>query len=145
MALNTGDADCNDGMWGVVWDRNTGETIASLETYGSQETTIHGFPGEFTYLCEFQPIWRHPFSCRKSSPIPWLTIYYANNTKLEKSIGLAIQLSYVYIEKNALKEEKWVCATHLFRRGLEIEVISHSTGLSVKELQKLWQRLHSIE
>lgn len=40
MAFNDGDADCNDGVWGVVWDRRTGKVVAELTSVGDSEGLI---------------------------------------------------------------------------------------------------------
>jgi hypothetical protein len=34
MTYNNGDADCNDGTWGVVWDRETAKVVANLTSVG---------------------------------------------------------------------------------------------------------------
>ena len=40
MIFNEGDADCNDGFWGAVWDRTTGERLVNVESTGPQESRI---------------------------------------------------------------------------------------------------------
>ena len=40
VAFNTGDADCNDGIWGACWDRNTGEIVANLKSVGDCKAEI---------------------------------------------------------------------------------------------------------
>lgn len=34
LAINCGDADCNDGVWGLVWDRKTGKIVAEVSSAG---------------------------------------------------------------------------------------------------------------
>lgn len=40
MVVNEGDADCNDGHWGAVWERNTKELVVNILSTGDMETTI---------------------------------------------------------------------------------------------------------
>ncbi|MEH1936712.1 MAG: hypothetical protein V7L14_24015 [Nostoc sp.] len=40
MVVNEGNADCNDGHWGAVWERNTKELVADILSTGDMETTI---------------------------------------------------------------------------------------------------------
>src|SRR5688572_2518331 len=37
MSFNEGDSDCNDGTWGLVWDRETGKVVADLTSVGDCE------------------------------------------------------------------------------------------------------------
>lgn len=86
MVVNRGDADCNDGMWGAVWRRNTGELIADIMSTGDMETTI-AVSKKYIHLYKPYDIW-----------IPLLLKHkYANNLELEKLVDLAIQI-YFYPE-----------------------------------------------
>ncbi len=40
MVVNEGDADCNDGQWGEVWQRNTGKRVADILSVGDAETRV---------------------------------------------------------------------------------------------------------
>lgn len=40
MAFNEGDADCNDGVWGLVWDRDAGGVVAELTSDGDSEGLV---------------------------------------------------------------------------------------------------------
>lgn len=42
MVVNEGDADCNDGQWGEVWQRNTGKRVADILSVGDAETKVTG-------------------------------------------------------------------------------------------------------
>jgi hypothetical protein len=41
MVVNAGDADCNDGQWGEVWQRNTGKKVGDISSFGDCGTRIH--------------------------------------------------------------------------------------------------------
>mmetsp|Transcript_1427 Transcript_1427/g.3210 ORF Transcript_1427/g.3210 Transcript_1427/m.3210 type:complete len:240 (-) Transcript_1427:115-834(-) len=40
LAMNDGSGDCNDGVWGGLWDLNTNARLADLESTGDCETTV---------------------------------------------------------------------------------------------------------
>ncbi len=83
MVVNSGDADCNDGMWGAVWRRNTGELIADVMSTGDMETTI-AVSKKYIDLYKPYDVW-----------IPLLLKHkYANNLELEKLVDLAIQICF---------------------------------------------------
>lgn len=85
MVVNVGDADCNDGLWGAVWERNTKELVANIISSGDMETTIEAISQK--YIIRYKPhnnIW-----------IP--TIFsriHAKNLQLEELIDLAIQICF---------------------------------------------------
>lgn len=52
MVLNIGDADCNDGYWGEVWQRNTGYHLANIVTIGDADTAVQAYSIELEKLIE---------------------------------------------------------------------------------------------
>lgn len=50
MVVNVGDADCNDGMWGEVWERNTKELVANIWSTGGCQTTIEPVSEKYIHL-----------------------------------------------------------------------------------------------
>jgi hypothetical protein len=50
MVVNEGDADCNDGQWGEVWQRNTGKKIADILSTGDMKTTVQTCSSELEKL-----------------------------------------------------------------------------------------------
>ncbi|MEG4458994.1 hypothetical protein [Microcoleus sp. N9_A1] len=85
MVVNTGDADCNDGLWGAVWRRNTGELVANILSSGDMETTIQAVSKKCIDLYKSYDIW---------IPLLFTTHKYANNLELEKLVDLAIQICF---------------------------------------------------
>ena len=82
MALNEGDADCNDGFWGAVWERNTGERVVDILSSGDMETTIEAVSRKYISMYKPHEIW-----------IPMLSKHiYAKNLELEKLVDLAIEI-----------------------------------------------------
>ncbi|MEH2367092.1 hypothetical protein [Nostoc sp.] len=53
MVVNGGDADCNDGQWGEVWQRNTGKPVAQILSTGDMETTVQTSSSELGKLVGF--------------------------------------------------------------------------------------------
>lgn len=53
MVFNGGDADCNDGFWGEVWKRNTGELVANILSTGDMETTVQAVSKKYIELERF--------------------------------------------------------------------------------------------
>lgn len=53
MVVNVGDADCNDGQWGEVWQRNTGKPVAQILSTGDMETTVQTSSSELDKLVDF--------------------------------------------------------------------------------------------
>ncbi len=86
MVFNLGDADCNDGQWGAVWRRNTGELVANSFGTGDMETTIQAVSEKCIGPYKSHDVW-----------LPLLGNYrYANNLELEKLVSVAIQICFSY-------------------------------------------------
>ena len=98
LVLNEGDADCNDGIWGAAWERNTAEIIANILNTGGEQSTIQAVSKSFIKICESMQIWVPTnFECGDdANPTSWLSIDYENNLNLEKFIGIAIRICSVY-------------------------------------------------
>ena len=97
MVFNEGSADCNDGMWGAVWERNSGELIVNILSTGDSEATVQAISKKHIELCKDQQSWfPFHFEERDDDPIPCMTMAYANDAMLEKIVGLAIRLCCVY-------------------------------------------------
>ena len=52
MVVNAGDADCDDGQWGEVWQRNTGKPVAQILSTGVK-TTVQTSSSELNKLVGF--------------------------------------------------------------------------------------------
>ncbi|MBW4421427.1 MAG: hypothetical protein KME13_19705 [Myxacorys californica WJT36-NPBG1] len=93
LVFNEGDADCNDGLWGAVWERNTEALIANI-TNDVEEATVAVASQRYADMYESQDIWIPTDFDKKHGydPLPCGSMRYANNLKLEKIIGLAIRL-----------------------------------------------------
>lgn len=85
MAVNSGDADCNDGYWGAVWTRKRGELVANILSTGDMETTIQVVSDKYIDLYKPYNSWM-PFGKSRKR--------YANDLELEKLIGLAIRICF---------------------------------------------------
>ncbi len=85
---NTGDADCNDGFWGVAWHQNTGEPIAHINSTGDHQTTVQVLQTKFSDLFESISI---P-SLQTIKPF-FGEVHYPTGENLAKIIGMAISLS----------------------------------------------------
>ncbi|NEQ35338.1 MAG: hypothetical protein F6K40_03045 [Okeania sp. SIO3I5] len=98
MVFNTGDADCNDGFWGVVWERNKGKIIANIISSGDTETTVEAVSNQHIKMYEYQEI-LIPTILDGNDDCGGLSRYIisANNLKLEKIICLAIKFFYELI------------------------------------------------
>ncbi|MBD1844268.1 hypothetical protein H6F89_12865 [Cyanobacteria bacterium FACHB-63] len=97
MVVNEGDGDCNDGMWGAVWERNTEALIANILSTGDSEAPVQAITQEHINLYEPDAIWfPSRFDERDDDPIPCMTMEYANDLVLEKIIGVAIRVCYAY-------------------------------------------------
>lgn len=84
MALNEGDADCNDGFWGAVWERSTQELVVNILSSGDMETTIEAVSRKYVRMYKPHETW-----------IPMLeenVQICENNLQLEKLVDLAIQI-----------------------------------------------------
>ena len=100
MVFNVGDGDCNDGMWGAVWDRNTEDLVANILSTGDSEATVQAISTKHIDMYESQSIWfPSRFEERDDDPIPCMTMEYANDLMLEKMVGLAIRICCVYSYK----------------------------------------------
>ena len=96
--FNDGDPDCNDGLWGAVWERSTARLIANILETGGESSVIKAVYQPFIEICESNKIWV-PTTFEygdDDTPLSWLSIRYASNLTLEKLVGLAIQLCYEY-------------------------------------------------
>ncbi|MEM8827878.1 MAG: hypothetical protein AAGE96_00805 [Cyanobacteria bacterium P01_G01_bin.19] len=90
IIFNEGDADCNDGFWGAVWETNTQQAIANIVSTGDCETTIEEIPNQFTNVYaryDLENIPRGGF---------W-DIVCANDTQMEQLIALGIN---VFMSRN---------------------------------------------
>ncbi len=105
MVVNEGDADSNDGFWGVVWERNTEKIIANIISTGDCESTIEAT--DLGCIERYKPhnIQLIDFLDSFSS------IKFKNNLELEKLIGLAT-ITYILVdwfhEEFAIKISKYV-------------------------------------
>jgi hypothetical protein len=97
LVVNTGDGDCNDGLWGAVWEPNTEEFIANILSTGDSEATVQATSRKYVDLYENESVWfPSRFAEREDDPIPCMTMEYADDLVLEKIIGLAIRICFVY-------------------------------------------------
>ncbi|NES07956.1 MAG: hypothetical protein F6K22_37325 [Okeania sp. SIO2F4] len=94
MVFNEGDADCNDGFWGVVWERNTEEIIANIINSGDCETTIEAISKQHINMYESQEILIPTIFDSDEGGGLLDQIIPAQGTKLEKIIRLTIQFFY---------------------------------------------------
>ena len=96
MVFHMGDWDCNDGCWGVVWDRNTAATIATIETSSGAASTIKATSRTFSSLCKSHLSWMSDSLLLSNSLLKnsikteWLTLHYASESILERAVGLTI-------------------------------------------------------
>lgn len=97
MVVNEGDGDCNDGMWGAVWERNTESLVANILSTGDSEATVQAISQQHINLYESDSTWfPSRFDERDDDPIPCMTMEYANDLVLEKIIGVAIRVCFTY-------------------------------------------------
>ncbi|NEP86751.1 MAG: hypothetical protein F6K18_07850 [Okeania sp. SIO2C2] len=94
MVFNEGDADCNDGFWGVVFERNTEEIIANIISSGDCETTIEAISKQHINMYESQEILIPTIFDSDEGHGLLDDIIPAHSTKLEKIIRLTIQFFY---------------------------------------------------
>lgn len=93
MLFNTGDADCNDGLWGAVWERNTGELIANILSTDDWVGTIEVISGVLANRYESHKMEIPIDVCSyEDNAAGYPSIKYANDLNLEKIIGLALQM-----------------------------------------------------
>jgi hypothetical protein len=89
MAFNEGDADCNDGTWGVVWDRDTAATVADLTSVGDCEGRVALVPGSVAYAPHALPVPTDNGSFG-SCKLPFSLVYWAD-AEAEKLVGTAMR------------------------------------------------------
>lgn len=98
MVFNEGDADCNDGLWGAIWERNTARLIANISSTGDCEATVEVLSRDLADKYETQEIWIPVTFDRDNGydPLPCESVRYANDLTLEKIVSLAIRMCSVY-------------------------------------------------
>ncbi|MEM1251119.1 MAG: hypothetical protein AAGI69_01710 [Cyanobacteria bacterium P01_H01_bin.21] len=100
IVFNQGDADCNDGIWGACWDRNTGEIVANLKSVGDCEAEIEAVSKKHIQAYKPHDAWIPNFAKEEeddddddeplSDNLLPVDMLYAADLELEKYIGLAI-------------------------------------------------------
>lgn len=114
--INGGDADCNDGLWGEVWNRETGERLANIMSTGDCESTIEAVSHADLFQSQDLPILytmalnddrdEESESDPERSEI-WNRGFYfsavrmrcANDLKLERIIALAIKIFGAHVNE----------------------------------------------
>jgi hypothetical protein len=97
MVFNEGSADCNDGIWGAVWDRNTQDLIANIFSSGDCEATLEALSNSHIKKCEEQDTW-FPIDFDRENeqdPLP-CEISCAKDLKLEQLLALVIRWCCIY-------------------------------------------------
>jgi hypothetical protein len=94
VAFNSGDADCNDGTWGLVWDRETAKVVAELTSVGDCEGQVKVTSKAF--LKAFAPHGREIPTGSDLFPQSGLpcSMAYANDAEVEKLIVVAMRWCY---------------------------------------------------
>ena len=95
MTFNEGDADCNDGTWGAVWDRDTAEVVANFTSVDDCEGRVEASEKHIeSYVPHDLPV---PTDSESfvSSLLP-CTLVYANDSELEKLLGVAMRWCFFY-------------------------------------------------
>ena len=107
LVFNEGDADCNDGLWGAVWERNTAELIANILSDGGCQTTVEVLSRDLSNNYEGQDVWIPVDFDRDSGydPLPCETVRHANDLNLEKIVSLAIRMCSVYRDEWCYKRQ----------------------------------------
>lgn len=90
MAYNIGDADSNDGHWGIVWDRDKGKPVAHMQSVGDCQTAIAVVSP--AHEKKFKP---HALSGELGGQHG---VTFANNSQLERLIGVALAWHGKYLE-----------------------------------------------
>ncbi|WP_293075237.1 hypothetical protein [Okeania sp. SIO3B5] len=103
IVFNEGDADCNDGFWRAIWERNTEEIIANIISSGDCETTIEAISKQHINIYESQEILIPTIFDQTDSISDHIIV--AKDTKIEKIIRLAIQFFYTWIYYNQDKNQ----------------------------------------
>jgi hypothetical protein len=98
MVFNEGDGDCNDGLWGAVWERNTAELIANISSTGDCQATVEVLSEKLADKYETQDIWIPVTFDRHDGfdPLPCESVVHAKDLNLEKIVSLAIRMCSVY-------------------------------------------------
>jgi hypothetical protein len=97
MVFNEGDGDCNDGLWGAVWERNTEFQVADILS-GSDTAIIAARSMNLIDEAKLQDV-VIPSSFDADNgydPLPCPDIEFFNNLKLEEIIGVAIRWCCVF-------------------------------------------------
>ncbi|MGB3513927.1 MAG: hypothetical protein WBA93_32910 [Microcoleaceae cyanobacterium] len=97
VVFNDGNADTNDGFWGVVWERNTEEIIANIISSGDMETTIGTISKKHIDMYESQEILIPTIFENTDNGLISDNIIVANEKNLEKFIRFAIQVYYEFL------------------------------------------------
>ena len=108
MVINKGDADCNDGYWGVIWERNTEDIIANIISSGDMETTIEAISKEHIDIYGSQEIVIPTIFDRTDSKSN--NIKVANNTKLEIILRFVTKFCVELICYN--RKKNWIKSIH---------------------------------
>ncbi|WP_051188833.1 hypothetical protein [[Leptolyngbya] sp. PCC 7376] len=97
MVFNEGDGDCNDGLWGAVWERNTESKIADILSK-SDTAIITAQPTLLTVEDQLQDIIIPSNSDfgEDNDPLVCPDIEFSNNLKIEEIIGMAIRWCCVF-------------------------------------------------
>ncbi|MBN2440808.1 MAG: leucine-rich repeat domain-containing protein [Spirochaetales bacterium] len=96
MTYCLGNADCNDGMWGAVWRRDTFEKMADIESTGDCETTISA---AFALINTYKPHNNLVLPAQADLQETYSFIY-KHDAEVEKALGIAIWQS------RSLRDEK---------------------------------------
>ncbi|MBI3928149.1 MAG: hypothetical protein HY319_21580 [Armatimonadetes bacterium] len=94
VVYNEGDADCNDGLWGEMWNRNNYEKVADLTSTGDCESTLTATPA---YRARFKS---HPFQVPTDADyegegfggVFW-RLEYGHDDQLERLLGVGLLLA----------------------------------------------------
>ncbi|MFO0825930.1 MAG: hypothetical protein U0792_22895 [Gemmataceae bacterium] len=90
MTFNAGDADCNDGTWGMVWDRDSGESVADLTSVGDCEGRVELKPKKPSgYAPHGLPV-PDDNEAFEACKLPF-TLVYASDAEFEKLLGIAMR------------------------------------------------------
>ena len=100
IVLNEGDGDCNDGIFGGVWHRDTDELIANIKSTGDGESTIEALPTTYSSTIEENELIDFPWDLPNDEDARiFCTFYVKNNLKLEKLIVYSIFLFFLHKDK----------------------------------------------
>jgi len=89
VTVNTGDGDCNDGLWGEVWNRDNGETVATINSTGDCETT-YTVTEKYRKLYVRAENWLPCLPSAEDAECFYYQGDYAHRFQLEKIIHLAV-------------------------------------------------------